>query len=157
LILNNFQRISSRFNLEHDASDKLRLGFNLSLGRTVSNRNNLDNAFQTPMQLVALAPITPPRNLQGVLYDRPVTTYYNGLIETENSVYKSTTFRNIGNLFLNYKIIQDLAFRTEVGVDLQTQNDELFRGSRTLTGLSTNGYGSSELVKKLNIKYQQLF
>jgi TonB-dependent starch-binding outer membrane protein SusC len=157
LILNNFQRISSRFNLEHDASDRLRLGFNLSLGRTVSNRNNLDNAFQSPMQLVALAPITPPRNLEGVLYDRPVTTYYNGLIETENSVYKSTTFRNIGNLFLNYKIIQDLAFRTEVGVDLQTQNDELFRGSRTLTGLSTNGYASSSWLRNLTLNTNNYF
>ncbi len=157
LILNNFQRISSRFNLEHDASERLRLGFNLSLGRTVSNRNNLDNAFQSPMQLVALAPITPPRNLEGVLYDRPVTTYYNGLIETENSVYKSTTFRNIGNLFLNYKIIKDLAFRTEVGVDLQTQNDELFRGSRTLTGLSTNGYGSSDWLRNLTLNTNNYF
>src|SRR5690606_9069734 len=77
LILNNFQRISSRFNLEHDASDRLKIGFNLGISRTVGNRNNLDNAFQTPLQLVALAPITPPRDENGVLYDRPVTTYYN--------------------------------------------------------------------------------
>lgn len=144
LILNNFERISARFNLEHDASEKIRIGFNLGISRTVGNRNNLDNAFQTPLQLVALAPITPPRDQNGVYYDRPVTTYYNGLIETEDSRFKSTIFRNIGSAFFNYKIIKNLSFRSEVGLDIQTQNDDLFRGSRTLTGLSTNGYGQSE-------------
>ncbi|HEU0111191.1 MAG TPA: TonB-dependent receptor, partial [Flavisolibacter sp.] len=157
LILNNFQRVSSRINLEHDATEKLKVGFNLSISRSVGNRNNLDNAFQTPMQLVALAPITPPRNLDGVLYDRPVTTYYNGLIELENSVYKSTTFRNIGNIFLNYKLVKNLSFRSEVGVDIQTQNDELFRGSRTLTGLSTNGYGQSDWLRNVTINTNNFF
>ena len=113
LILNNFQRISSRINLEHEASDRVKLGFNLSIARTVSNRNNLDNAFQTPMQLVALAPITPPRDLNGVYYDRPTTTYYNGLIETEDSKFNSTTYRNIGSAYLNYRIISGLTFKSE--------------------------------------------
>ncbi len=157
LILNNFQRISSRFNLEHDASDRLKIGFNLGISRTVGNRNNLDNAFQTPLQLVALAPITPPRDENGVLYDRPVTTYYNGLIELEDSRYKSTIFRNIGTAFASYKIIKNLSFRSELGLDVQTQNDDLFRGSRTLTGLSTNGYGSSEWNRDVTLNTNNYF
>ncbi|HEX7844870.1 MAG TPA: SusC/RagA family TonB-linked outer membrane protein, partial [Chitinophagaceae bacterium] len=157
LILNNFRRMSSRFNLEHDASDRVKLGFNMSVSRTEGNRNNLDNAFQTPMQLVALAPITPPRDLNGVFYDRPVTTYYNGLIETVNSKYKSTTFRNIGNIFLSYKLIKNLQLRTEFGADIQNQNDELFRGSRTFTGLSTNGYASSTWYRVVNINTNNYF
>ena len=157
LILNNFERISTRINLEHDASDRVKLGFNLSLARTVANRNNLDNAFQTPMQLTALAPITPPRDLNGVYYDRPTATYYNGLIETEDSKYNSTTYRNIGNVYLNYRIIKDLTFRTEFGADIQTQNDELFRGSRTLTGLSTNGYGQSDWFRNVTINTNNYF
>jgi TonB-dependent starch-binding outer membrane protein SusC len=157
LILNNFQRISSRINLEHDASDKVKIGFNLSLSRTVSNRNNLDNAFQTPMQLTALAPITPPRDQNGVYYDRPVATYYNGLIETEDSKLLSTTYRNIGNAYLNYKIIKGLTFKSEFGADIQTQNDELFRGNRTLTGLATNGYAQSDWYRNVSINTNNYF
>lgn len=157
LILNNFQRISSRFNLEHDASNKVKIGLNLGVSRTVANRNNLDNAFQTPMQLVALAPITPVRDLNGVLYNTPTTTYYNGLIETENSTYKSTTFRNIGNVFLAYKFTQDLSFRTEFGADIQSQNDVLFRGFRTLTGLATNGYGQSDWFRNFTYNTNNYF
>jgi TonB-linked SusC/RagA family outer membrane protein len=157
LILNNFQRISGRINLDHDASDRLKLGVNLSIARTVSNRNNLDNAFQTPMQLVALAPITPPRDLNGVYYDRPTTTYYNGLIETEDSKFNSTTYRNIGSAYLNYRIIQGLTFKSEFGADILTQNDELFRGNRTLTGLSTNGYGQSDWFRTVTINTNNYF
>ncbi len=157
LILNNFQRISSRINLEHDASDRVKLGFNLSIARTVSNRNNLDNAFQTPMQLVALAPITPPRDLNGVYYDRPTATYYNGLIETEDSKFNSTTYRNIGSAYLNYRIITGLTFKSEFGADILTQNDELFRGNRTLTGLSTNGYGQSDWFRNVTINTNNYF
>lgn len=157
LILNDFQRISSRFNLEHDASDKVKIGVNFGISRTVGNRNNLDNAFQNPLQLVALAPITPPRNENGELYDRPVTTYYNGLIETEDSRYKSTIFRNIGTAFISYKVIRNLIFRSELGLDMQTQNDDLFRGSRTLTGLSTNGYGSSEWNRDVSLNTNNYF
>ena len=157
LILNNFQRISSRINLEHDASDRLKLGFNLSIARTVSNRNNLDNAFQTPMQLVALAPITPTRDLNGVYYDRPTATYYNGLIETEDSKFNSTTYRNIGSVYLNYRLIRGLTFKSEFGADIQTQNDELFRGNRTLTGLATNGYGQSDWFRNVTINTNNYF
>lgn len=157
LILNNFQRISSRINLEHDASDRVKLGFNLSLSRTLSNRNNLDNAFQTPMQLVALAPVTPPRDQNGIYYDTPVTTYYNGLIETEDSRFLSTTFRNIGNTYLNYKILKGLIFKSEFGIDIQTQNDELFRGNRTLTGIGTNGYGQSDWYRNMTINTNNYF
>ncbi len=157
LILNNFERISTRFNLEHDASDKVKIGINLGVSRTVGNRNNLDNAFQTPMQLVALAPITPIRDLNGVLYNTPTTTYYNGLIETENSTYKSTTFRNIGNVYLAYKFTKALTFRSEFGADIQNQNDVLFRGFRTLTGLATNGYGQSDWFRNFTTNTNNYF
>ncbi len=157
LVGNNFQRFSGRINLEHDASNKLKLGFNLGLSRSVGNRVSLDNEFSTPLQLVALAPITPVRDLNGNLYDRPVTTYYNGLIELENSSYVSTTYRNIGSLFLNYKIFTDLAFRTEFGIDIQNQNDEQFYGSRTILGQSTNGYAQSDWLRTFNYNTNNYF
>lgn len=157
LVGNNFQRFSGRINLEHDASNKLKLGFNLGLSRSVGNRVSLDNEFSTPLQLVALAPITPVRDLNGNLYDRPVTTYYNGLIELENSSYISTTYRNIGSLFLNYKIFADLAFRSEFGIDLQNQNDEQFYGSRTILGQSTNGYAQSDWLRTFSYNTNNYF
>lgn len=150
LFLNNFQRLSGRFNLDHEASNKVKIGFNMSVARTLANRVADDNEFYTPMQIVALAPITPVRNQSGVLYDRPTTTYYNPLIETEDSRYQSTTFRNIGGFYFNYKFLPSLVFKSEFGVDIQNQSDDRFYGNRTIIGQSTNGYGEATWFRRVN-------
>ena len=142
IVGNNFSRISSRINLDHEVSSKLKVGFNLGLARTISNRVSNDNDFSTPIQLVALSPITPLRDKNGVMYDRPTTTYYNGLIELESSKYVSTIFRNIGSAYLNYKIVKDLVFKSEFGIDLQNQTDDQYSGSRSINGSATNGFGA---------------
>src|SRR5690606_25901278 len=53
LIRNTFERISSRFNLDHEVSDKFNLGLNLGLSRTLTTRLSNDNQFNNPLQLVA--------------------------------------------------------------------------------------------------------
>jgi TonB-dependent starch-binding outer membrane protein SusC len=50
-----------------------------------------------------------------------------------------------------------LIFKTEFGADILTQNDELFRGNRTLTGLSTNGYGQSDWFRNVTINTNNYF
>ncbi|HEX2847134.1 MAG TPA: TonB-dependent receptor [Chitinophagaceae bacterium] len=157
LIGNKFQRMSGRLNLEHDASDRLRLGMNMGLSRTYANRVGADNAFQTPLQLVALAPITPIWDLDGNLYNDPVTTYYNGLEELRSVKRSSIAFRNLSNIFLNYKILNGLNFRTELGLDIQNQTDDYYGGPTSLAGSGINGYGSSDWYKSVNYNLNNYF
>ncbi|MCC7505294.1 MAG: SusC/RagA family TonB-linked outer membrane protein [Saprospiraceae bacterium] len=81
LVSNELEKSGGRINLDFDATERLRIGANVNLARTFTEQTSDDNAFSTPMQLVAMAPITPTRDEDGELYDRPVTTYYNGLID----------------------------------------------------------------------------
>lgn len=157
LIRNDFERISARLNLDHSISEKFLIGANFSLSRTENNRLSNDNAFNNPIQLVALAPITPIRDQDGVLYDRPTTTYYNNLIDSENADWLNVSYRNLTSLFGEYKIFSDLKFRTEFGIDVFNQNEEQFFGSRTNTGLSTNGYGLSRWTRIVNYNTNNFF
>lgn len=157
LIRNDFERISGRLNLDHKVSDKFTIGANFGLSRTQNNRLSGDNAFNNPIQLVALAPITPIRDLDGQLYDRPTATYYNNLIDSENAEWLNTSFRNITNVFGEYKLTNDLKFRTEFGVDIFNQNEEQFFGSRTNTGLATNGFGRSRWTRIFNYNTNNYF
>jgi TonB-dependent starch-binding outer membrane protein SusC len=59
LIGNKLDRMSGRINLDHQATERLKLGINFSLARTRNYRLSDDNAFSTPMQIVALSPMTP--------------------------------------------------------------------------------------------------
>lgn len=148
---NNFDRISGRINLDQQLSNKFKMGLNLSLARTNAQRVADDNEFFTPMQIVALAPITPVRDQNGELYNTPTTTYYNPLLETEYSEYKSYTYRNIGATFGQFDFTKNLFLRTEFGIDLSNQNDEEFYGSRSILGNATSGFGRSTWLR--NTRY----
>ena len=153
LVSNQYERIASRFNLDHQATDRLSFGLNLTATRSVNNRLPNDNAFSTPMQVVALAPITPlidPRSGQvsGALdptTGQPNTGfpfYYNPLLSIQGGSYVTTVYRLLGNVYAQLKLTKGLLFRSELGTDVLNQSEEQYLGRVTSrnTG-NTNGYG----------------
>ena len=157
MIRNKFQRVSGRLNLDHKVSDNFTIGANFSLARTTTTRLSEDNQFNNPIQLVALAPITPIRDLEGNLYDRPRATYYNNLIDSENAEWLTTNFRNITSIFGEYKFSNTFRFRSDFAVDVLNQNDDRFFGSRTNSGLAVSGYGSSRWMRVFNYNTNNYF
>jgi TonB-linked SusC/RagA family outer membrane protein len=137
LVGNKFERMSVRLNLDHQVNNWLKLGVTSSLAKITRDRVPDDNAFSTPMQMVALLPINPVRDSLGRLMDRPVTPYYNPLIEIEESTRRTYGFRNQGSLYGEAKIMPGLTFRSELGLDMIIQNSENWWGPRTLTGAAT--------------------
>jgi TonB-linked SusC/RagA family outer membrane protein len=137
LVSNGFERMGVRANIDNQVNDWLKLGVNLSLTKIVRKNVPDDNAFETPMQIVALAPITPVRDSTGTLFNTPVTTYYNPLIETEEASNKITAFRNQGQIFADIKLAKGLSAHTELSLDMVTQNQEVWKGPRTLAGRGT--------------------
>jgi TonB-linked SusC/RagA family outer membrane protein len=137
LVANQFQRMGARLNLDHTVNNWLKIGMNMALTKTTRNQVPADNAFSTPMQIVALAPITPVRDSLGRLFDRPVTTYYNPLIEVEETNRRSYGFRNQGSVFADIQLAKGLNLHTDLGLDMITQNSENWWGPRTLVGAAT--------------------
>ncbi|TDN37392.1 TonB-dependent receptor [Hymenobacter sp. UV11] len=153
IVSNQYERIASRFNLDHQATDRLSFGLNLTATRSVNNRLPNDNAFSTPMQIVALAPITPlidPRSGQVSGALDPTTGlpntgfpfYYNPLLSIQGGSYVTTVYRLLGNVYAQLKLTKGLIFRSELGTDVLNQNEEQYLGRVTSrnTG-NTNGYG----------------
>lgn len=157
LIGNNLKRASARLNLEHAVSDKFKLGMNFSVSRTTSGRVTADNEFNTPMQSVALSPVTPFRDKNGVIYTSPTTTYANPYVDYAEGNYKATIYRNIGNVFGQYNFTKDLFFRSEFGVDVHNENDDMFYGARTAYGKGKNGYGESDWYMSLTYNTNNYF
>ena len=155
ILKNSFERISSRFNLDHKASDKLTIGLNANIARTFNTRLANDNAFSTPLQIIALAPLSPifdprtvtPSNPRGDYSDTyngaAVTQYYNPLVSIENSNNTTETYRIIGNVFGQYNILPSLSFRTEYGADMSFRNDDQYFGKKTVRNSVNAGNGES--------------
>ena len=157
LIGNSLRRISARINLDHNATDRLTFGLNSNFIRTDVDRVSDDNQFSTPQQLIALAPITPIRDANGNLNDRPVTTYYNGLLDLEGVIRDDVSYRTLMNAYASYKITDDLTFRTEFGTDLLTHNQERFWSDFTNGGEGTNGYAISRWARVFNYNTKAYF
>ena len=157
LVGNKLERIASRINVDHKATDKLTLGINIGLSRTRNDRLPNDNAFSTPLQAVALAPITPvidPRTglTSGAL---DLTTgnpnnnfpfYYNPLLGVQNNAatYATFVYRTLGNVFGQYEIIPGLSFRSELGLDILNQDEDQYLARVTSRNSGpTNGFAFS--------------
>lgn len=134
LVGNKFKRAGARINMDNDVNNWLKLGFNLALTRIARDRVPDDNLFNTPMQIVALAPITPTRDANGELNNTPVTTYYNPLLDYEGASWKLESWRNQGKVFADVNLLKGLTFHTEFGLDLTNQNEDRYWGPKTLTG-----------------------
>ncbi|MGD8427277.1 MAG: SusC/RagA family TonB-linked outer membrane protein, partial [Balneolaceae bacterium] len=149
LIDNKLSRYTGRINLDHKASDKINVGLKLSLIRTDQNRLSSDNAFSTPMQLVALPPTQPITNPDGSLFQN--TVYFNGLLYRDGQFFKTAIFHSLGNAYLDYNVIPDLSIRSEFGIDLIDQNERRWFGPSVArnTGFQ-NGQAQNRWVRNVN-------
>lgn len=143
---NNLDRYSYRGNLDHKISDKLRVGLNTSLSKTKIERIGTDNSFATPLQGVAQTPLAPAYLADGVTPNTQTTLYYNFLMQQFNGSWHANIFRTLMNTYLEYKIVPELSFRTEVGYDNNNQTEDYFSGSLTQSA-STNGYGDANSIQ----------
>lgn len=137
LIGNGLQRMAGRMNLEHAASSRLKIGMNMGLTRTLNQRVSGDRQFDNPMQMVALPPITPQTDPNTGLPvgtppgDISIPAYYNPLINLGNAYYNSIVHRNITTLYGQFEIVKGLSLRSEFGVDILNQQEELYYNSKT--------------------------
>ena len=162
---NALKRYSGRINLENKVNSWLTTGVNLNFSRTVNKRVSNDDAFSTPLQIVALSPITPivdPRTglISGALDPNtqlPNTNfpvYYNPKLSVLDAAYTTIVNRTLGNIYGNVALLKGLSFRSELGMDQLNQNEESYNGRLTRRnngGASFgNGYNSSDQILNIN-------
>ncbi|GAB3896059.1 SusC/RagA family TonB-linked outer membrane protein [Spirosoma agri] len=164
LIGNALQRYSGRLNLDHQVSDRFRAGFNIGLTRTFNQRLSADNQFDNPMQMVALPPMTPATDpTTGLPVGTPpgdlsIPVYYNPLINQGNAYFNTTVYRNISNVYGQLQIAKGLSFRTEFGLDVLNQQEELYYNSKTQRNFSApQGIGQNRFVRVENYTTNNFF
>ncbi len=155
---NRFRRYSGRLNLNHSATDRLSFGTNFSLSRSVNDRLPNDNSFSTPVQSIALQPMTPPVDPRTGELSGNYTQYYNPLLDFAHASRVTSVFRTISNVFAEYSIVPALTFRSEFGIDLLLQNEENYFGTETARNTSApNGLGFNRWVQVANYNTNNYF
>ena len=143
---NILERYSLRGNVDHNISDKFTLGLNSSISKSKIDRISNDNAFATPLQAIAQVPLSPAFLPDGITPNNESTEYFNFLTEQFNGDFQTNLWRIIANTYLQYQILPELSFRTEVGYDFSDQVAERFSGSLTESA-SVGGFGTANAVE----------
>ena len=148
IIGNRFRRGSLRLNLDHSVTDKLRIGLNTSLARTVNDRASDDNAFSNPLQLNALTPMqTAYDPITGLL--NPATIYYNNLIDQQLGSDRAGTYRSFSTAYMSFTPVKGLTLRSEIGGDFLNLNEDQVRGAGTQDG-GASGYAFNSQTQSVN-------
>ncbi|WP_235296002.1 SusC/RagA family TonB-linked outer membrane protein [Portibacter marinus] len=134
---NDLDRFSARTNLRHNFNSRFTAGLNLGYSKTTIDRVANDNAFVTPLQAIAQAPISPARLEDGTPFAG--TVYPNFLLEQDFASYITQLRRLTGKGYAEYTILPSLKFNSDFGYDMSYQTEDQFRGSRT-PFQSTNGF-----------------
>ena len=143
---NELKKINARTNVSHNFSDKFSLSMNLGFNRSKIDRIANDNAFVTPLQAIAQAPIS-PAFLDGEPFSN--TVYPNFLLEDKYGFFTTIIRRATGKISGDYQIIPNLKFTSSFAFDSFAQTEDQFRGSKT-PFQSTNGEGTATNVQTEN-------
>ncbi len=157
IVSNGLDKFSGRLNVDNKVNNFIDLGFTLSIARTKIRQVSADNAFSTPMQLVALSPITPIRNKEGELNGTPITTYYNGLIDVEDTQRDILEMRTVTNGYVKFALAKGLAWRNEFGYDYYNLKENSRYGEKTDAGQGIDGYGISNYGQTQNLVLKSYF
>ena len=138
---NTLERYNLRTNIDHEISDKLKVGTNLSISKTQIARLSNDNAFATPLQAIAQVPYSSPYAADGVTPNN-ATLYYNFLFQEFNADHNVNIWRNFAKIYGEYNILDNLKFRSEIGYDTTNQTEDRFFG-RLTESASTDGFADA--------------
>ncbi|MFA8433756.1 MAG: SusC/RagA family TonB-linked outer membrane protein [Marinifilaceae bacterium] len=154
----NFERISTRINLESELSNRLKVGTNTSLTYTDQSRASASSSgassvynalmYANAIPVYKLDSKGKPRvdDKGNKIYNfaNPVSQDFNPLYTVENDTYNTKTYRVLSGIYgvLNLDdLVEGLEFRTDESIDFYTVDDFQFYNPFHGNGPSVNGRG----------------
>ncbi|MBB4037137.1 TonB-linked SusC/RagA family outer membrane protein [Dysgonomonas hofstadii] len=134
-----FDRFTSRVNLSQEVSSKINVGVNLSYS-TSKDKNPINDWSQTGVMLNALqrSPFLYYPGLSDIMNYSNVNIM-SPLVAIEQVDIKNTYNELNGNIYFNYKILDDLTFSTSASYRKYTVGQSKFWGPDTWYGQSEKG------------------
>ncbi|MBR9989444.1 MAG: TonB-dependent receptor, partial [Gemmatimonadetes bacterium] len=144
-----YQRLNGRVNLDYNPFDRLTLGTNVSLGRSVTDRARSDNTIYSAWSnAIANPPIEPVYTAEGDYFS---TTYLNPVGMNNEAEAEERGLRILGNTFAQYNILNGLNLRGSVGLDQLTMRSRTYDSPAFGPWASSGGAGqaANSFINKL--------
>lgn len=151
IIGSGFKRGSGRINIEHNVSDRVKIGSNLSISRSLSDRiNNDNNIYGVLSAAILLGPQTPVYNADGTYGRDPFSSVENPVAAAKEPFFQARNGRLIGNVYAEVEPVKDLRVRTSFGADYLSLKEDQFLPSTLAAAVAANGTGRSNVRSDVN-------
>lgn len=148
-----FKRGNFRFNFDQHINDKLKAGVSLSLNRSKTERVSTSDRQGIVAVAIVKSPAVPARLEDGTLNpsDPYISNIDNPLLVAEQTTNDAFNNRVIGNIYVDYEIIDGLTFRSTLGLDYLSLEEVYFVPPNNLTvvGRTTNGTGTNSFTQDI--------
>ncbi|MFD2248215.1 SusC/RagA family TonB-linked outer membrane protein [Pontibacter ruber] len=155
---NSLERYTVRSNMSTKVTKWLDFGLQAGLSSQINQgpltgANSLSGNIFSVIRMHPNVPVLDPNDPTGYNIDDVNTrslgrgpntaTIANGIpnirFVLDNNLRKSTTYRGLGNVYLDFKLVDNLRFKTLLGADLTLVDDFLFNDPRHGDGQGSNG------------------
>lgn len=150
LLGTDFQRISSRFNVDHNVNEWLKVGAGISLTNSMNNRVEGDQSTNGPLpNAVSSFPTNPIYNSDGTYFEGGF--FANPVAIAREAVNEARSFRSLGNVFAEVRPFSGAVLSSKLGYDFINYSEHSFDPTTTRQGARYNGLGFEAFSKAVNI------
>lgn len=140
LIGTNYKRLNGRVNLDHELSDKFKIGTSIGLTYSKTDRVEGDQTLQGPLPNGISTPAIFPVYNEDGSYNQE-GPYSNAVSIANEAINQNFSYRTNSNVYLDYKIIPSLTFTTKWGIDFLNFREHAYENTKTVQGAKFNGLG----------------
>ncbi|WP_347052760.1 SusC/RagA family TonB-linked outer membrane protein [Flavobacterium olei] len=149
----DYDKVAMRVNVDQRVADWLKIGMNVSLQFSESNRPNVGNILNNAINTSPLGQIYNPdgsfRYLPGGIQETP-----NPLIDIYETTTNELNRNDIMNVFLDINLAKGFTYKLNASRRSWNYKAMSFNTSKSLSGIANSGQGSGYIEYKDNVEYQ---
>eukprot|EP01093_Parvamoeba_rugata_P015062 TRINITY_DN5144_c0_g1_i3.p1 TRINITY_DN5144_c0_g1~~TRINITY_DN5144_c0_g1_i3.p1 ORF type:complete len:461 (+),score=121.84 TRINITY_DN5144_c0_g1_i3:2446-3828(+) len=150
LIGTDYQRVNARVNVDHQLSDKVKIGTSIGLTHAKTNRVESDQTLHGPLPNGISTPAIYSVYNEDGSYNQS-GPYSNAVSIANEAINQNFSYRTNSNVYLDWDIIEDLTFTTKWGVDFLNFREHAYESTKTVQGAKYNGLGFETYSNVSNI------
>jgi TonB-linked SusC/RagA family outer membrane protein len=156
IVINSYyKRFNNRMNFDQTVNDKLSFGENFSFTYSKNRRSFNDDTYTGIVtNALGCSPLMPSYNEDGTYAD--YTLYQaawlsdNPVLSANEVIAYSNSYRTLGTLWADYKIVPKLSFRTSWSADFTYYTDDQYWSPLTTDAIELGGKATNGSFKQFN-------
>jgi len=150
IIGTSYERYSGRLNLDHKLNDRLSIGSSVLLTYAQNDRVEGDQTLYGVLpNAISIPAIYPVYNEDGTYNEDHF--YANPIAVANEAANQSFSYRTMGNIFAEYKIMSNVTFSTKWSTDIYNLREHSYDPVTTRQGARYNGLGIEANTSVTNV------